>query len=615
MALDEFRLPYHAVKTAKISGAPAGISVFGVAVLGAGLGLLDSGLANAAEAPARVRVYAPGAKAEVFGSAGWVFVEPGESGVPRLRELTRKDWDALSAEQRRSFLEQAFLVNAPGVAAKKSSTTQKSCFNGPAATFAATFFGRPSRTQVAGFSEFELSLSSDDHLIGLGATAMPGGESFHFRLPSCDFPSKSPFLAQLQVTERRLAGSDRLPASEAFESSVAWIDSLEEAPASLSAAQNDPLALAREGFAILDPGPTEWPKGKPRFALAADYAKAGKAWQDPAQRPWKNMDLRDPKQREKFAALVLEYFYVGMVDQSIKDPELILDPAKNKERAWCHMPWLNVGDNGREVFHGLTRERDLEPSPIYPNAPWGSDWGVGFYNAPGCRSLENIWGTKDKPKAVPSFAKSNYGKTVPQAFFADGTMAVKVLFTTADFSALDGTLTWTGHVNPKQNSTVREVAPVRLLQIDIAVKDTTLGGTYADIDHWVMTTYYYDKSYEFVPSGLFPKSRNLKAKAHPGWLRMRPVGVQLGLGTPEDGHSFIFADAKTNGAKGRLNGPADNPKSSCLTCHGAAGASPFVTPGIVQHSAYQAKAATALEFSQQLALAKRNYETRARRRR
>jgi hypothetical protein len=59
---------------------------------------------------------------------------------------------------------------------------------------------------------------------------------------------------------------------------------------------------------------------------------------------------------------------------------------------------------------------------------------------------------------------------------------------------------------------------------------------------------------------------------------MRPVGVQFGF-EPEE--SLIFKGAKTNymengvfisrGENALLNGPADNPYSSCLGCHGAAG--------------------------------------------
>ena len=60
-----------------------------------------------------------------------------------------------------------------------------------------------------------------------------------------------------------------------------------------------------------------------------------------------------------------------------------------------------------------------------------------------------------------------------------------------------------------------------------------------------------------------------------------------------------------------LNGPADNPTASCLSCHGAAGTTTRMVPGVRDFAHYRAiRAKGTLDFSMQLAFAKRNYETR-----
>jgi cytochrome c len=97
---------------------------------------------------------------------------------------------------------------------------------------------------------------------------------------------------------------------------------------------------------------------------------------------------------------------------------------------------------------------------------------------------------------------------------------------------------------------------------------------------------------------------------------MRPIGVQVGF-TPED--SIIFKDSKTNSvgnaiyteANKLLNGPADNSKASCLSCHGAAGTMLRMVPGVKDFTQYTRIKKSTLDFSQQLALAKKNYETRS----
>ena len=160
---------------------------------------------------------------------------------------------------------------------------------------------------------------------------------------------------------------------------------------------------------------------------------------------------------------------------------------------------------------------------------------------------------------------------------------------------------------PKQTS--RSVRDVRHVQMDIAVRDSTLKGIIHEHNDWMMTTYYYDKSYTAGPDSPLRRVQNLPEEL----LHMRPIGVQVGF-EPKD--SIIFKGSQTNQVSGQLNGPADNPKSSCLGCHGTAGTKIPMAPGTMKNTDYTGKVrnSTHLDFSQQVALAKRNYETRARRR-
>ena len=146
-----------------------------------------------------------------------------------------------------------------------------------------------------------------------------------------------------------------------------------------------------------------------------------------------------------------------------------------------------------------------------------------------------------------------------------------------------------------------------------------------------MTTYYYDATYDLIAHakklGNWDKIKPLIAKMldangqvlplFAGILRMRPIGVQTGHEQPDGSptaDSFIFAGSKTNQDNSLLNGPADNPKSSCLSCHGTAGTGEPMAPGFMNNDDVKnfVNGPRFMDYSQQLALAKRNYETRAR---
>jgi len=101
--------------------------------------------------------------------------------------------------------------------------------------------------------------------------------------------------------------------------------------------------------------------------------------------------------------------------------------------------------------------------------------------------------------------------------------------------------------------------PVRLLQIDIAVKDRR------SPTGWVFGTFVYGGG---PAPGTTPGA---------GWTNVSPVGLMWGndpgySGTGPLKESWINPAVKMPhlGYQGRLNGPVDNPISSCLSCHSTA---------------------------------------------
>ena len=335
-----------------------------------------------------------------------------------------------------------------------------------------------------------------------------------------------------------------------------------------------------------------------------DYENAKRR---PDQKPWAGLDLKDPREALKFTLLIQKYFYENMANQNPQNHNFNFIAQKNKNRYWCHMPWMHVGAAGREAIHGMTKERDLVPStriPIYNNATPGSNWGVAYFNGPGCETIGDVFGSASNPKHEPDFTQADFG---------DGTVIIKMLFTTADFPEIQGAYKWRASVSGA-GSTDRSIQDVRHIQMDIAVKDSSLKGAIPALNNWVMAGFYYDPNYDFDKELKQVLGAENPLKGLPNipkeLFKMRPIGVQTGFESPEKGETIIFPGSFANGSGGRLNGPADNPKTSCLGCHGAAGTGASMIPGFLSmrmYEPYQQK--PALDFNQQFALAKENYET------
>jgi hypothetical protein len=378
-------------------------------------------------------------------------------------------------------------------------------------------------------------------------------------------------------------------------------------------------SVGEQGFVIEDqPQNGDEKKVPVRFKLIGDYERMKIREND---RPWKGMDISTAEGAYQFALLVQKYTYEGMFENaSDARRDLNLRAENNKVRDWCHMPWQATGPKGREWVHGMTKEFDLKPSPtmdLYKGTYPGSNWGVAYYNSFACKTLEDVFGPSTARKAAPDFSKAE--------LFNDGSVIVKFLFTYAKVPGTEGAFKWTSNVSGP-GSNVRALDEVRHVQMDVSVRDTTLKGTDPETANWVMITYYFDPAYDAEADAMKSIGKRhpvLDVKNLPAGLKkMRPMGIVTNFEAPKlaagpdsrlashTGHSIVFKGAQSNEIEYRLNGPVDNPESSCLGCHATAGTRMKSVPGVQNLATWaQIKSEAKLDFNQQMRKAKENFET------
>lgn len=283
-----------------------------------------------------------------------------------------------------------------------------------------------------------------------------------------------------------------------------------------------------------DTPPAGW--AGPVFKLKQDYPQTLPAV---GSRPWMSFDFRT--QPNEYIKAVLDYALEGnkQVDFVVQD---------NTTRGWYHAPWMHVGAAGREFVRGLTRERSSRPGELAPTQTGTfENWAVSVYNPRGGYTLGRVWKDPDAPN--PSVAK-----------FPVGAVSVKLIFTEAPVSQvpyLAGSVEWQADINRSRNTNPRPT--LRLLQVDVAVRDSRAASTTG----WVFGTFVYDGN----APGATP------------WDRLVPVGLMWGNDPTRVGTSQALQQTKINaglqipqhlGFEKRLNGPVDNPRSSCLSCHSTA---------------------------------------------
>lgn len=313
------------------------------------------------------------------------------------------------------------------------------------------------------------------------------------------------------------------------------------------------------------------PEGVKAFRLSQDYPSLYDLDED---FPWAKIDFRTNS--IEYLRAVLNYCIEGNVGVDFQGQD-------NPVRKWYHAPWMDNDSaekkaglrQGREYHHGLTRERRSLARELHPLQVTDKiqNWAVSLYNARGGYTIGRVWLT---PDGFPD--PSN-------ATFPDHTVTFKLLFTAgalAEVPYLDKSLEWTANINPPAATQPfnRVDQKLRLLQVDVAIKDPRVAATTG----WIFGTFIYDASapgrewYErLVPVGL-SWSDDLHARAdnekRGAYLNRQLRGSVINhalleppVGTAWGNRAFV----RHHGLGGRLNGPVDNPTSSCISCHGRAG--------------------------------------------
>lgn len=358
------------------------------------------------------------------------------------------------------------------------------------------------------------------------------------------------------------------------------------------------------GQSISNRPPDGWNRAV--FRLSDDFPRT--LVEEIADQPWRDASfdpLFDPatdqatktQLAQDYAWAVMEYIQEGNIGSGDVEADWTL--CDNAVRKWYHMPYQTYDVlSGREFVHGLTREAPVKfslqiASRADSSAVLASTmWAVAFFNPTAAYTLGTVWQTDGRAR-VPT-------DTTPTVSFAEGSVVGKLLFNTlsdTQFPILRNMPAWTANISapsfcpfkgsmPEESRECpRAVAEqgVLLLQFDIAVKDSRARGT-----EWVYGT--------FVADG------QRKADEPEPWNRISALGLMWGNDTPPDGgHAQTYPrDPRQNGfmeevifwdvvdmlnevggssipqrpghlgCNGRLNGPADNANSSCMSCHGTA---------------------------------------------
>ena len=322
------------------------------------------------------------------------------------------------------------------------------------------------------------------------------------------------------------------------------------------------------------------------FKLSQDYPDQLPPKED---YPWLAIDFKDgaPIDPKAYLEALLTYGLEGNIEADFYVED-------NKIRRWYGMPWMDwntevaadwPGTDGREFVHGLTHEFDTAPNILSTlQDTYVETWSGAYYNDRAGFGIGQVYCDPDSPD--PAALNPD-----PQGFnnFADGAVIIKLLFSTVDEAQLpimNDALVWQADVSVNVDPNYRNqgpisrferaVQPVRLLQVDVAVRDdrTPTG--------WLFGTFSYDGTRE----GDAP------------WDRLVPLGLQWGN---DPGIRFAESCDATGecsqeklteqwidraaakrlrtppltlnhlGYGGRLAGPVDNPQSACMACHQTAG--------------------------------------------
>jgi hypothetical protein len=241
---------------------------------------------------------------------------------------------------------------------------------------------------------------------------------------------------------------------------------------------------------------------------------------------------------------------------------------KNKARRWYHIPWQHYGETGREGIHGLTKEAPVQPGQLAasqgqpkPGENYQT-YAVGFFNDFGGYTIGQVWKNHFAPNASAS-SKPNG--------FLNGTVISKLLFVdvpSEQVPSLINPMQWDAYIQNTYQESARSIRPMSLIQMDIAVRDNRAP------TGWIFGTFQYNGQLEkkvrwenLIPLGVM--WGNDPTITDSTYTNPKPTETKI---NPNLKESVINPNPKELppthlGWNGRLNGPVDNPQSSCMSCH------------------------------------------------
>jgi hypothetical protein len=267
------------------------------------------------------------------------------------------------------------------------------------------------------------------------------------------------------------------------------------------------------------------------------------------------------KDWKKYLLEVQKYCFEGNTETDFRVED-------NKVRSWYHMPWQHYSDNGREGYHGLTKEAPVKPFQLASGQSYGTGgaWAIGFFNDIAGHTIGEVWRDHNDPD-VKAMGKG----------FKNGAVLFKILFVSIppdiaekQVPFLQNGQWWDAYATYNFASNERKSIKVALIQMDIMVRDDRAP------NGWVFGNFQY----------------NGKMNKPNKWENLVPVGLMWGQdptnntnqSNPQPKRTIINTSLTETiinpdstelppthlGWNGRLNGPVDNPMSSCYSCHSTA---------------------------------------------
>lgn len=324
--------------------------------------------------------------------------------------------------------------------------------------------------------------------------------------------------------------------------------------------------------------------GGPVFRLSQDYPKdlPGQASLPGFFKP----ELSEEQFRQFYKENWREYL-MAVRDYCFEgNHEVDWNVALNAKRTWYHMPWQHWGRFGREALRGLTKEASIKPHQLAPTQPSrGQAYAIAFYNHYAGHMIGKIWEDAESPDVE---VMKHPDEPTKVRGFPHGTVIFKLLFADIPLNevpSLENPVLWHGYITSAFDKEDRDVRPVALIQMDIMVKDDR-----ADYG-WLYGTYQYNGKLgranrwdNLIPVGLQwgndpDVTGNDHTNPHPVTTRINPA-IKESVINPDANE----LPATHLGWNGRLNGPVDNPRSSCMSCHLTA-QHPYQAKRIMPHSA------------------------------